>query len=169
MFLCQATRWLSRLLLAPSNHAILLSMARKRLTEPESSTEVWKQFGENLVTHSAAHHLLAIRDLTVSRGYARVTDVAKHLRITTGSASTNLKALKQKGLVTEDDNRFLALSEEGRRIADAILDHRRTVQDFFIEVLSISPQQAEIDACKIEHLLSQETSSKMAEYVVKTK
>lgn len=140
-------------------------MAKKKNLAADSSTEVWKLFGENVVTHSAAHHLLAIKELTASRGYARVTDVAKHLRITTGSASTNLKSLKQKSLVCEDDNRFLSLSEEGGQIAEAILSHRRIVQEFLIEILSVSPNQAEIDACKIEHLLSQETSRKMAEYV----
>ena len=59
--------------------------------------DVWKQFEENGITHSAAHHLLAVMDLRKDRGYARVTDVAKYLNITTGSASTNLKNLKQKG------------------------------------------------------------------------
>ena len=48
--------------------------------------DVWKQFEENNITHSAAHHLLAIRELRTTRGYARVTDVAPvsytHLRRT---------------------------------------------------------------------------------------
>ncbi len=38
--------------------------------------DVWKQFEENNITHSAAHHLLAIMELKAARGYARVTDVA---------------------------------------------------------------------------------------------
>src|SRR5690606_7934311 len=75
--------------------------------------DVWKQFEENKITHSAAHHLLAVKELRETRGYARVTDVARYLNITTGSASTNLKNLKSKGLIREDDNRFLDLSDEG--------------------------------------------------------
>ena len=86
--------------------------------------EVWKEFSENPITHSAAHHLITIRELTEERGYARVTDVAKHLNITTGSASTNLKSLKQKGLVVEDENRFIKLSDEGGKLASAILNRR---------------------------------------------
>lgn len=43
----------------------------------ESTMEVWKEFGENEITHSAAHHILAIQELIAKRGYARVTDVAK--------------------------------------------------------------------------------------------
>lgn len=130
----------------------------------ESTTEVWKEFGDNEITHSAAHHLLAILELTSKRGYARVTDVAKFLDITTGSASTNLKSLKQKGLVTEDDNRFIALSPAGRKLADDIMQRRQIIEKFFIEVLGVSEAQAGIDACKTEHLLSFETAAKMAQF-----
>lgn len=126
--------------------------------------EVWKEFSENPITHSAAHHLITIRELMDSRGYARVTDVAKHLNITTGSASTNLKSLKQKGLVVEDENRFIQLSDEGSRLASAIINRRHILQDFFINVLGVSTSQAEIDACKTEHLLSKETTDKMAKF-----
>ena len=126
--------------------------------------DVWKEFSENVVTHSAAHHLLAIQELTEKRGYARVTDVAKHLNITTGSASTNLKSLKQKGFVAEDDNRFVTLSPEGKKLAEAILSRRKILQSFFVGVLGVDADQAEIDACKTEHLLSKETTTKMANF-----
>lgn len=135
----------------------------------ESTMEVWKEFGENEVTHSAAHHLLAIMELTGKRGYARVTDVAKFLEITTGSASTNLKSLKQKGYVIEDENRFVALSPEGAQIAEAILNRRKILEDFFEHVLGVDKMTAEIDACKTEHLLSMETTSKMAEFAERLK
>ncbi len=135
----------------------------------DSTTDVWKSFNDNEVTHSAAHHLLAILELSTQRGYARVTDVAKFLDITTGSASTNLKSLKQKGLVDEDDNRFLVLSTEGRNLAEAILNRRHVLEKFFVEVLGVSPDQAEVDACKTEHLLSMETTKKMANFTKKQK
>ena len=127
--------------------------------------DVWKEFNENEITHSAAHHLLAIYELTDDRGYARVTDVAKHLNITTGSASTNLKSLKQKGLVIEDDNRFLSLSEQGKKLTESVIARRHLLQKFFIEVLQVSQEQAEIDACKTEHLLSMETTKKLQQFV----
>ena len=64
--------------------------------------DIWKKFEENNITHSAAHHLLAILELREKRGYARVTDVARELNITTGSASINLKSLKSKNLIIEE-------------------------------------------------------------------
>ena len=105
--------------------------------------DVWKEFSENEITHSAAHHLLAILELSEKRGYARVSDVAKHLQITTGSASTNLKSLKQKKLVVEDDNKFLSLSETGRKLAEGIVHQREVLVQFLQEVLGVDPHQAE--------------------------
>lgn len=135
----------------------------------ESTMDVWKKFGENEITHSGAHHILAILELTKSRGYARVTDVAKFLDITTGSASTNLKGLKQKELVVEDENRFVALSENGRTLAEAILSRRTILINFFEEILGVEHKQAEIDACKTEHLLSMETTNKMSKFAKERK
>jgi len=127
--------------------------------------DVWKQFEENGLTHSAAHHLLAIMELKDSRGYARVTDVARHLNITTGSASTNLKGLKNKGLILEDDNRFLSLSREAEALAKAVVLRKKVVYQFLTELLDVSPEQAEIDACKTEHLISGETTQKLKEFL----
>ncbi len=127
--------------------------------------DVWKQFEENDLTHSAAHHLLAVHDLRKERGYARVTDVAKYLNITTGSASTNLKSLKSKGLIEEDDNRFLKLSGAGESFARAVIARKEIFLKFLTDVLGVEPKQAEIDACKTEHLLSHDTSERLLAFM----
>lgn len=127
--------------------------------------DVWKQFEENKITHSAAHHLLAVLELKEQRGYARVTDVAKYLNITTGSASTNLKSLKSKKLLLEDDNRFLALTSEGESLARAVIAKKKVFERFLVEVLKVSPETAEVDACKTEHLISAETARKLEKFM----
>lgn len=126
--------------------------------------DIWKKFEENNITHSAAHHLQAILELREKRGYARVTDVARDLNITTGSASINLKALKGKGLILEDENKFLSLSPEGEAIARAIHMRKNILQNFLEKILQVTPEQAEIDACKTEHLISAETAKKLQDF-----
>ncbi len=129
------------------------------------SSEVWKSFEENQLTHSAAHYLMTIRELLAQQGYARVTDIAKRLNITRGSCSISLKPLKRRGLVVEDDNRFLQLSEEGRRLAEVVERNDKLLETFFREILGVDADQAEVDACKIEHLLSLETSVKLCNFI----
>lgn len=128
-------------------------------------SDVWKQFEENDLTHSAAHHLLAVYNLRRERGYARVTDVAKFLNITTGSASTNLKSLKTKGLITEDENKFLVLSGTGESFARAVLARKEIFLKFLTDILGVEGEQAEIDACKTEHLLSHSTSERLLAFM----
>ncbi len=127
--------------------------------------EVWKEFEHNIITHSAAHHLMAIAELLNKYGYARVTDVARHLGITRGSASITLKALKERRLVVEDENKFLLLSEEGKNLVQAIQSKRRVLIKFFQDVLGVNPELAEIDACKVEHLISHQTGEKLLAFI----
>ncbi|MBT3602095.1 MAG: MarR family transcriptional regulator, partial [Candidatus Latescibacteria bacterium] len=105
------------------------------------SAEVWKEYESNEISHSVAHHLAAIYELMRDQGYARVSDVARALDITRGSASLTLKALKAKGLVVEDHNKFLKLSEEGKGIVDAILGNRAIVRKFLKDVLKLDEQR----------------------------
>lgn len=128
-------------------------------------TQIWKEFEGNEVTHSMAHYLMAIKDLLKAQGYARVTDVARELDITPGSASVSIKALKAKGFVSEDRNRFLNLTPEGERIAhDVNLTHRSFLY-FFQNVLGVSEEQANIDSCKIEHLVSSPTRERLLAFL----
>jgi len=122
----------------------------------------WKEFEQNPITHSAAHHLVAIWELLEEYGYARVSDVARLLEITRGSASITLKGLKSRGLVTEDDRRFLGLSPNGEKIARSVLAKKRLMRKFFVDILKVNSEQADTDTCKIEHLLSNHTVERVA-------
>lgn len=122
--------------------------------------ETWKEFDQNPVTHSAAHHLVAISELLEEYGYARVSDVARKLEITRGSASVTLKGLKQRELVTEDERRFLGLSDEGLRIASGIRAKKLVMATLFMDLLDVPDHQADVDTCKIEHLISNETADR---------
>ncbi|MDA0711659.1 MAG: metal-dependent transcriptional regulator [bacterium] len=129
------------------------------------SKEVWKEYESNEISHSVAHHLASIHELMRDQGYARVSDVARALNITRGSASLTLKALKEKGLVVEDHNKFLKLSEGGAAVVDGVLGNRAIVQKFLCDVLKLDDQQAEIEACKVEHLLSAQTGAQLLHFV----
>ena len=118
------------------------------------------RFDHEPVSHSVAHHLVAIAELLEEYGYARVSDVARRLGITRGSVSITLKGLKQKGLVTDDDRRFLGLSDEGRKITDSIRAKKAVMKDLFVRFLRVDEEQADLDTCKLEHLISPDTATR---------
>ncbi|MBI4584817.1 MAG: metal-dependent transcriptional regulator [Planctomycetes bacterium] len=127
---------------------------------------VWKSFAANEVTHSMAHYLTTLLDLHERRGYARVTDIAKELDVTKPSVTVQLKQLKEKGMVSEDENRHFRLTSEGQAIAREVIHNRQVLIRFFQNVLEVDPVTAETDACKIEHLLSRGTSHKLLAFVL---
>lgn len=128
--------------------------------------EIWKSFEANELTHSAAHHLVAIHQLGAEYGgWARVSDIARQLSITRGSVSINLRTLKKRGLVVTDEHRMFKLSPKGRRIAQGILAKKATLMAFLTHVLGVPTHQAEVDSCKIEHLISHPTSERLVHFV----
>ncbi|MBX7255115.1 MAG: metal-dependent transcriptional regulator [Candidatus Hydrogenedentes bacterium] len=131
------------------------------MTKPINDSTYWREFEKNDVTHSAAHYLMAIDALKDEFGYARVTDVSRMLEVSRGAASMSISQLKKRGWVTEDPNRFLLLTEEGREIARLVEHNFRILSKFFQEVLGVSPNVALSDACKMEHLMSLETGRRM--------
>ena len=120
-----------------------------------------RHFEHDPVSHAVAHYLVSIAELHEEYGYARVSDVARHMEITRGSASITLKNLKQKGFVEEDDRKFLRLSETGQQVADSVRAKKALLQDLFVRLLGVSETQAEEDTCQIEHVISAETASKV--------
>lgn len=127
--------------------------------------DVWKKFDEAELQHSSVHHLLAIHTLFKDQGYVRAIDIANYLELTRGSVSITLKKLKEKGYIDEDKNKFLRLSTKGSELVNAVLSKRRLMHTFFADILGVPPEIAEADACKIEHLLTQETSAKMLSFI----
>lgn len=127
--------------------------------------ETWKEFEKTEITHSIAHHLMAVNDLLKQQGYSRVTDVAKYLNITKGSASITLKNLKERGYIEEDLNKFVHLTEIGRQIVSVVIAKRDIIIKFLTEVLDVEEEQAKVDACKIEHLISSHTGERLLHLV----
>jgi len=128
--------------------------------------DTWKAFEANELTHSAAHHLFAIHEVGADYGgWARVSDIARHLNITRGSVSINLRALKRRGWVDTDDRHLVKLSPEGLKIVQAVLAKRAILKTFLVRVLAVPEPQAEIDACKMEHLVSHATGRQLARFL----
>ncbi|MDC1174066.1 metal-dependent transcriptional regulator [Bacteriovoracaceae bacterium] len=118
------------------------------------------------LSHNMVHYLLTIHKLKESKGYARVTDIAKDLQLTKGSVSTAINNLKKKGYVDEeDDSKFLILSDKGHQEVHRILSSRTLLFYFLRDFVGVSEEVAENDSCQMEHLMSEETSEKFFDFL----
>jgi len=121
----------------------------------------WREYTYTNLSHSRAHYLMAIEALRSELGYARTTDVAEMLEVSRGAASMALSQLKKRGWVTEDPNRFLLLTDDGRRITELVSNNFEILRCFFEEVLGLKKDDALADACKMEHLMNIETGERL--------
>ncbi|MBD3273687.1 MAG: hypothetical protein GF372_00150 [Candidatus Marinimicrobia bacterium] len=120
--------------------------------------DIWKKFDESELTHNSEHHLLAIDHLIDTYGYARAVDISNYLNLSRASVSITLGKLEEKGYVETDPNKFYHLCDQGKAIVNTLIRNRHILIDFFSQVIGLSEQQAEIEACKIEHLVSGKTA-----------
>ena len=94
-------------------------------------------------------------------GEVRVTDIAARLKVSKPSVLTALKSLKEQGLLEHERYRTVSLTREGAVRAAKIRERHSFLSAFLQNILGVSPETAEGDACKMEHLLSEETLKKM--------
>jgi DtxR family Mn-dependent transcriptional regulator len=101
-------------------------------------------------------------------GEVRVTDIASRLGVSKPSVLTALKALEEQGLLEHERYRSVSLTKQGASQAAEIRGRHNFLTTFLQDVVGVDPFTAEKDACKMEHVLSEETLKKM-KAMVKTK
>ena len=113
---------------------------------------------------SGEDYLETILVLQKKLGMVRSVDVARHMEVSKPSVCHAVAALRDGGFLTMDEDHFLHLTDVGREVAEKIYERHC----FFTEQLiaaGVDPKTAEADACRIEHIISDESFSKLKEAV----
>ena len=110
---------------------------------------------------SGEDYLEAILLLRQRKGYIRAVDVANELGFSRPSVSKALALLKSEGYITVGGGSPLSsgifLTDSGEERARAVYERHKTIKSFFTDILQVSEETAEQDACKIEHVISEES------------
>lgn len=96
-------------------------------------------------------YLLSLRSPNV-----RAIDVSRHMGYSKPSVSRAIGLLKDEGYVEVDENGYLMLTGEGLKIAKKTYERHIMLSEFFIS-LGVDKDIAKEDACRIEHVISDET------------
>jgi len=116
------------------------------------------------MTESLENYLEMISFLS-DEGEIRVTDIAVRLNVSKPSVLTALKNLEEQGLLEHRHYGTVLLTKKGKLEARYIRDRHSLLTIYLRDILGISAETAEKDACKMEHLLSEETLNKMKNLV----
>ena len=108
------------------------------------------------IHESGEMYLETIYVLSKERSAVRAIDVGEHMGFSKPSVSRALSLLKESGHVVTDTNGYLSLTEAGQAVAEKIFE-RHTILTKIIVGLGVSEETAAADACRMEHVISDET------------
>ena len=108
------------------------------------------------IQESAENYLETILLLQQRKGSVRSIDIANELEFSKPSVSVAMKNLRKGGYIEVDAAGQIHLLPPGLAIAEAVLEKHRLMTQFLIG-LGVSPEVAAEDACRIEHVLSDES------------
>ncbi len=101
-------------------------------------------------------YLEQILHLIESKGYARAVDISRNLSISQASVTNMLRRLDAEGLVKHEKYRGTVLTEDGHRIARAIIDRHETLTRF-LRLFGIDEETIYRDVEGMEHHVSRPT------------
>ena len=117
------------------------------------------------LAESGEMYLESIYVLSKTNPSVRSIDVCDYMGYSKPSVSRAVKILREGGYITVDTNGVLRLTEEGERIALSMYE-RHTLLTGFLVALGVDEATAARDACKIEHVISEESFEAMRKHAI---
>ena len=109
-----------------------------------------------LLQESGEMYLESIYVLTKKSSAVRSIDVCEYMGYSKPSVSRAVGLLKSGGYLIMEKDGTLSLTEAGRIKAKSVFE-RHTVLSTFLKKLGVDEETASKDACKIEHVISEQT------------
>ena len=117
-----------------------------------------------VIHESAEDYLESILVIQEQTGQVRSIDVVNKLGFSKPSVSIAMKKLRESGYIQMAADGSITLTDSGMTIAARVYGRHKTITSLF-ELLGVSPEQAAADACKVEHVLSEETFGRICAFI----
>ena len=119
------------------------------------------------IQESAENYLETILILSQKQGDVRSIDIVNAMNFTKPSVSVAMKNLRENGCIEMDGGGYITLTEKGRQIAETIYE-RHTMLTQWLSSLGVNPEVAQEDACRIEHVISEESFAAIKDHLKQT-
>ncbi len=114
------------------------------------------------LSESLEDYLEAALIILLEKGKVRVKYLSEQLRVSPASVTEALKKLEKLGYVKYEGHGKILLTSRGHDKAEEVLEKHLSLFNFLHNVLGVDRETAEVEACKMEHILSRDTLNKMA-------
>jgi Mn-dependent DtxR family transcriptional regulator len=109
-----------------------------------------------IIGESAENYLETILILGKKKGTVRSVDIASELGFSKPSVCVAMRNLRENGYIIMDSDGLISLTKDGKDVAENVLRRHEVITKWLISI-GVSREQAAIDACRIEHVISQES------------
>jgi len=116
---------------------------------------------------SAEMYLETIYLLEKSQGHAHVAEISKALNISKPSVTKAMDQLKNRLLINKDDYGPVTLTDKGRELSQEIYKRHLIITEYLQQSLNLSPEDAEENACRMEHVITDTLLESIKEYLNK--
>lgn len=114
---------------------------------------------------SGENYLETILVLKNRNGFVRAVDIAAELGFSKPSISRAMGILKSAGYIVVEKTGNIVLTAEGLVRASQVYERHILITKFLIMALEVDEKTADADACRIEHIISDKTFSKIRQFV----
>lgn len=121
-----------------------------------------------VIQESAENYLETIYVLSGKQPAVRSIDIANELSFSKPSVSVAMKNLREKGYIRTDSQGHITLTPEGLEIAKSVYERHVLFSNWLI-YLGVDPETAAEDACRIEHILSQDSYEAIKNHILQEK
>ena len=105
---------------------------------------------------SGEMYLETILILSRKNGFVRSIDISEYMGYSKPSVSRAVGLLKKDNFITVEKEGHILLTEKGLVLAEKILKRHNILTDMLVRI-GVSPETASKDACRVEHVISDET------------
>jgi len=110
-------------------------------------------------------YLETIANINDKKDVARVRDISRLMDVKKSTVTEALNNLASKNLVIHERYGYVELKTEGKKIAEEIQIRHRTLSKFLTNILKVDSKTAGEDACKMEHVVSKQTFTKIVKFI----
>ena len=117
------------------------------------------------LTSSLEDYIEVISNNLKQHQKVRAIDISRELNVSRASVSEALKRLADMGLINYSRYDVISITEEGEKVAQRVINRHNLLKSFFTEVLGLEENEAAENACRIEHVITENVYDKLTDYL----
>lgn len=118
------------------------------------------------ILESAENYLETILVLQERKGSVRSIDIVNELGFSKPSVSVAMKNLRENGFIEVDKEGHITLSDSGIAVAKKVYERHEILTECLVKI-GVGAETAAEDACRIEHIISEETFEALKKFMNK--